>query len=145
MSEAASAHRELFKVRYRDTDAQGHLYFANYLVFADEAAGTYMSSLGFDWSDPGKTPCLVFTANINIDYLDECRIEDRVRAEVGYGRLGNTSAQLDFTLIDDGRGTTLARGSIRQVFVDRGTRRATPMPAALRAAILERQPELSGG
>jgi len=144
MKGTAPAHREYFKVRYRDTDAQGHLYFANYLVFADEAAGTYMSSLGFGWSDPAKTPCLVFTVNINIDYLEECRIEDTVRAEVGYGRLGNSSAQLDFTLVDDSREQTLARGSIKQVFVDRETRRATPIPPALREAILARQPGLAG-
>jgi len=137
------AHREYFKVRYRDTDVQGHLYFANYLVFADEAAGTYLSSLGFDWSDPAGTPCLVFTVNINIDYLDECRIEDTVRAEVGYSRLGNSSAQLDFALYNDACGTALARGHIRQVFVDRESRRATPIPAALRAAILARQPALA--
>ncbi len=137
------AHREFFKVRYRDTDAQGHLYFANYLVFADEAAGTYLSSLGFDWSDPAGTPCLVFTVNINIDYLDECRIEDTVRAEVGYSHLGNASAKLDFALFNDACGTALARGHIRQVFVDRDSRRSTPIPAALRAAILARQPMLA--
>lgn len=139
---APAAHCEYFKVRYRDTDAQGHLYFANYLVFADEAAGTYMSSLGFDWSDPSQTPCLVFTVNINIDYLDECRIEDTVRAEVGYSRLGNSSAQLDFALFNDACGTALARGHIRQVFVDRDSRRSTPIPPALRDAILNRQPAL---
>ena len=139
------AHREYFKVRYRDTDAQGHLYFANYLVFADEAAGTYMTSLGFDWSAPAGTPCLVFTVNINIDYLNECRIEDTVRAEVGYSRLGNSSAQLDFALYNDACGTALARGHIRQVFVDRESRRSTPIPAALRTAILARQPGLANG
>ena len=142
MNEAAPAHCELFKVRYRDTDAQGHLYFANYLVYADEAAGSYMSSLGFDWSDPASLPCLVFTVNINIDYLDECRIEDRVRAEVGYSRLGNASAQLDFALFNDARGTALARGHIRQVFVDRETRRSMPIPPPLRQAIVARQPDL---
>ena len=30
---------DVVKVRYSDTDAQGHLYFANYLVYADEVLG----------------------------------------------------------------------------------------------------------
>lgn len=143
MGDRAPAHREFFKVRYRDTDAQGHLYFANYLVYADEAAGAYMSSLGFDWSDPAATPCMVFTVNINIDYLNECRIEDRVRVEVAYGELGNASARLDFALFNDACGTALARGQLRQVFVDRETRRSTPIPKALREAILVHEPMLA--
>ena len=69
--------------------------------------------------------------------------EDTVRAEVGYSRLGNSSAQLDFALFNDACGTALARGHIRQVFVDRESRRSTPIPAALRAAILARQPALA--
>ena len=33
------------KVRFRDLDAQGHLYFANYLVYGDEVLGAYMEEL----------------------------------------------------------------------------------------------------
>ncbi|MFT7321055.1 MAG: acyl-CoA thioester hydrolase, partial [Congregibacter sp.] len=30
------SYQETLRVRFRDTDAQGHMFFANYLVFADE-------------------------------------------------------------------------------------------------------------
>jgi acyl-CoA thioesterase FadM len=33
------------RVRFSDTDAQGHLYFANYMVYADEVAVHYMEEL----------------------------------------------------------------------------------------------------
>jgi acyl-CoA thioester hydrolase len=141
----AGAWVERFKVRYRDTDAQGHLYFANYLVYADEAAGNYMTDLGFDWSNPERTPCLVFTANISCDYLAECRNGDHVRAEVAYARLGNKSARVDFALFRDECGTALARGSISQVFVGRDTRRPIAMPDSVRTAITARHPALAAG
>lgn len=132
MSEAFT---EVLRVRFRDTDSQGHMFFANYLVFADEVAGNYMRTLGFDWSDPDALPTYVFTANANIDYLHECLAGDDVRVEVAYSRLGNTSATLSFTLTRVADDQVLARGSFAQVFVDRETRRPTPVPDSLRSVI----------
>jgi hypothetical protein len=48
---------DLVRVRFSDTDAQGHLYFANYLVYADEVVGHYMEELGFSAMNPGEAPC----------------------------------------------------------------------------------------
>ena len=41
-------------------------------------------------------------------------------------------------------GEAAARGSFVSVFVDKTDRKSCPIPATLRAAILERQPELGG-
>jgi acyl-CoA thioester hydrolase len=131
----SDAFKETLKVRFRDTDAQGHMFFANYLVFADEVAGNYMRTLGFDWSDPNALPTYVFTVNANCDYLQECVCGDEVCVEVAYTRLGNTSATLGFTLTRVSDNQTLAKGSFAQVFVDRETRRPTPVPDSLRSVI----------
>jgi acyl-CoA thioester hydrolase len=129
------AYEETLKVRYRDTDAQGHMFFANYLVFADEVAGNYMRTLGFDWSDTSSLPAYVFTVNANCDFVHECRAGDEIRVEVGYTRLGNTSATLGFTLTRLGDREVLARGSFAQVFVDRKSRQPTPIPEEIRGMI----------
>lgn len=136
-------HSETIKVRFRDTDAQGHLYFANYLVYADEAAGAFMTTLGFDWVDPQQAPCLVFTANISCDYLHECRMDDRVRVDVGYQRLGNTSATMGFLMHEEKSETPLVRGTITQVFVDKQTRKPCPIPDALRQRLMATAPALA--
>ena len=34
--------RQIMPVRFSDLDAQGHLYFANYLVYGDEVVSKYM-------------------------------------------------------------------------------------------------------
>jgi acyl-CoA thioester hydrolase len=126
---------EIIRVRFRDTDSQGHMFFANYLVLADEVAGNYLKTLGFDWSEPEQLPCYVFTVNVNCDYHNECKAGDDVRVGVGYQRVGNSSATLGFQLTRVSDETTLASGAFTQVFVDRGTRRSTPVPARVREAI----------
>ncbi|MEO1078845.1 MAG: thioesterase family protein [Pseudomonadota bacterium] len=131
------SYRETIKVRFRDTDSQGHMFFANYLVFADEVAGNYMRSLGFDWSDPDSLPTYVFTANATCDYLHECVAGDDVEVEVAYTRVGNTSATMSFSLTRKVDDTRLATGGFTQVFVDRDTRRPTPVPANVRERVEE--------
>ncbi len=134
---------DIVKVRFSDTDSQGHLYFANYLVYADEIAGYYMEELGFSAMNPRDAPCFIFTVNINCDYLDECKAFDDVRVEVGYSRLGNSSADVAFELYRAHDNVQLAKGSLTQVFVDKETRKAAGIPESFRKAIIARQPDLA--
>ncbi|MGI9324124.1 MAG: acyl-CoA thioesterase [Pseudomonadales bacterium] len=133
----------VLKVRFSDLDPQGHLYFANYMVYADEVLTNYMEELGFDATKPHKTQCLIFTVNIHCDYLDEIAGNSEVRVNVGYSRLGNSSADAAFELYDNAAGTVLAKGGLTQVFVDPQTRKSTLIPSLFRAAILKRQPGLT--
>ncbi|CAN0606104.1 unnamed protein product [Ectocarpus sp. 12 AP-2014] len=132
------------RVRFRDTDSQGHMFFANYLVFADEVTGNYMRTLGFDWSDTNSLPCFVFTVNVNCDYIHECHSGDEVRVDVAYERIGNSSATLGFTMtrIDDEE--LLVRGSFTQVFVDRETRKSRPVPDSIQQAFASETASFGG-
>ena len=131
-------------VRYSDTDAQGHLYFANYLVYADEVTAEYMEDIGLD-VDPVTGPCYVFTVNLKCEYSGECGYRDRVRVATGYAALGNSSATIRFELRNDVTDELLASGSFTQVYVDKDTRKSCPIPDSYRSSILARQPELANG
>ena len=45
----SEAYRGTIKVRFADTDANGHTFFANYLVFADEVLGEYWGNWASTW------------------------------------------------------------------------------------------------
>ena len=135
---------EIVKVRFRDLDAQGHLYFANYLVYGDEVLGAYMEELGLNIMDPLIAPCLIFTINIHCDYISEIRANSKVKVSVGYSRLGTSSADAVFELYNSADGILLAKGGLTQVFVDPKTRKSIPIPAFYKTNILERQPKLRG-
>ncbi len=129
-------------VRFSDLDAQGHLYFANYLVYGDEVLGAYMEALGLNIMDPLVAPCLIFTVNIHCDYISEIGGSSEVSVAVGYSRLGESSADAVFELHNSADGVLLAKGGLTQVFVDPKTRKSIPIPAFYRANILQRQPLL---
>ena len=92
---------EIVKVRYSDLDAQGHLYFAKYLVFGDEVLGAYMEQLGLNIMDPLSAPCLIFTVNIHCDYHNEIAGNSEIAVYTGYGRLGKSSADAVFELYNN--------------------------------------------
>ncbi len=134
--------KKIIKVRYSDSDQQGHLYFANYLIYADEVTCSFMEDLGFPAFNIEEIPCFLFTVNVNCDYLGECTSGDDVEVHVGYSRLGKSSADVAFELYLCGTRDALARGKFTQVFVDKETRKPCDIPALYRTAILECHPDL---
>ncbi len=134
--------KKIMKVRYSDSDQQGHLYFANYLIYADEVTCSFMEHLGFSAFNIEEIPCFLFTVNVNCDYLGECTSGDDVEVRVGYSRIGKSSADVAFELYLCSTGHALARGKFTQVFVDKESRRSCDIPAFYRTAILECHPDL---
>ena len=117
-------------------DAQGHLYFANYMVYADEVLGAYMEQLGLGAMNPHTAPCLIFTVDIRCEYLSEIAGNSEVNVCVGYARLGNSSADAVFELYNNASGVLLAKGGLTQVFVDPESRKSTPIPPFSRRVFL---------
>ena len=141
--ESSLPHSEIVKVRFGDLDAQGHLYFANYLVYGDEVLGGYMEALGLNIMDPHQAPYLIFTVNIHCDYINEIGGNSEVKVYTGYTRLGTSSADAAFELYNNANGVLLAKGGLTQVFVNPKTRKSMPIPAFYGSAILNRQPEIN--
>ena len=68
-------------VRFRDTDAQGHMYFANYLVFCDEAWGAYMRHIGMPYQEMIKLGIDTYYVNAQCEYAGSAVYEDEVHIE----------------------------------------------------------------
>ena len=136
-------YRGTIKVRFADTDANGHAFFANYLVFADEVFGEYWGELGLDVSDVVGQDFLTFTVNANIDFLGESLAGDTLEVEVKSERIGNSSVVIGFSLRNLRTEELTGRGSFTYVFVDKATRKSCPMPADFKASVLARHPELA--
>ncbi len=131
------------KIRFADTDANGHMYFANYLVIADEIMSEFWAELGWDFNQLHEQPALTFTVNTAVDFISECLAGDLVDVAVRFSRMGSSSLTAEFELSNQRTGELAARGSFTSVFVAKSTRKSTAIPPDFRAQILARQPELS--
>ena len=125
-------------VRYADTDAQGHVFFANAYTYMDEGLTWLMEHVALPYgqleSDHGVL--CVFAAST-------CRHRSRilfgtpVQIVVSVKRLGNTSFTTAYRLQQqhDGGPTLCAEGELTSVCLDATTRQPVRVPDALRAAL----------
>ena len=120
-------------VRYADTDAQGHVYFANYLTYFDEAFTGYLHAIGYPPKQMLGDGVDVVYRDAQCEYLGSGRFEDRLRIGVRAERFGNTSFTLACLIERDG--DAVARGRLTNVCVDHATMTKVPVPEAFRAAV----------
>ena len=129
-------------VRYADTDAQGHVFFANAYTYMDEGLTWLMEHIGLPYGqlEADHGVICVFAAS-------GCRHRSRilfgspVEIVVRVQRLGNTSFTTAYTLQQPGEGgpTICAQGELTSVCLDADSRQPVRVPDALRAALRPHQ------
>lgn len=119
-------------VRFADTDAQGHVYFANYLTYCDEALAGFMRARGCPWQELVEAGVDMFYVSAKCDYRGSAKFEDLVHIEVSLARIGNTSVTSAYRL-RDATGAEIARAELTSVCVDVETREPTRVPDRLRS------------
>ncbi len=115
-------------LRFRDFDAFGHVYHAEYLTLLDDLrSGWFREALGL--ADPSG----YVVAHLEIDYLSSLtRDDDAVRAEFLLERVGTSSLTLAETLhARDGR--VVSRGGSVVVLRDVAAGRSRPLAEDERA------------
>ena len=77
MTEASSIHVYPIRVYYEDTDAEGIVYYANYLKFAERGRTEMLRAAGIDHTTLWDTHGVGFAVrNITADYLKPAKLDD---------------------------------------------------------------------
>lgn len=121
------------QVRFADTDAQGHMYFANYLTFCDEAFAAYMRHIGVPWQTLVDEGVDMFYRSAKCEYRGSAKFETKIAIETRIARIGNTSVVTAYTM-RDAAGAIIAEAELTSVCIDLKTRRPTRVPLRLRDA-----------
>lgn len=126
------------RVRYADTDAQGHVYFANYLTYADEGLSGFMRHL--DWgSDTTEARGVDFVfADAQAQYKSRAFFEDLLHIHIGVHRIGHTSLTTRFVVHRPADDMVLVQGQLVQVCLAMPAREKTPLPDDLRQLLAGR-------
>jgi acyl-CoA thioester hydrolase len=83
------------RVYYEDTDAQGIVYHANYLKFAERGRTEFLRSLGYDHGQVlEKDGVILVVRHIAIDYHAAARLDDMLDVRTTVAPGGNTSLNM---------------------------------------------------
>ena len=124
------AHRQ--RVRFGETDLQGVVYYANYLLFAEIGRIAYLRELGVVYDRDMVAHGVDFTiGEARVRYQAPLRFDDEYDIKVRVGEIRHSSWTFEYA-IDRADGLHCADVSTIQVMVDRASGRATRIPAELK-------------
>jgi acyl-CoA thioester hydrolase len=127
------AHRQ--RVRFGETDMQGVVYYANYLLFAEVGRVAYLRALGIDYRRDLIERGIDFTiGEASVRYQVPLRFDDEYDIRVRVGEVRGSSWSFEYAF-DRADGQRCAIGSTVQVIVDPKTGRATRIPVDLRTVL----------
>jgi acyl-CoA thioester hydrolase len=127
------AHRQ--RVRFGETDLQGVVYYANYLLFAEIGRIAYLRELGIVYSRDMLAHGVDFTiGEARVRYQAPLRFDDEYDIKVRVGEIRHSSWTFEYA-IDRADGLHCADVSTIQVMVDRTTGRATRIPSELKQTL----------
>ena len=123
------------RVRFVETDLQGHVFFGNYLVYFDEALTEYMQAVGYTYKDFQAAGLDFFYIHSECDYKARAFFQDVLRIHARVGQIGNSSIPFEFAAINSTTGELIATGKIVAVTVDPHTKKPARVPDAFRGAV----------
>ena len=122
--------RAFDKLRYADTDRQGHVNNAVFATFFETGRVEFL----YDPAAPLHAPDGAFViARVAVDFVDEIRWPGTVEIGSRVAAIGRSSIRLEQALFQDGRHVASAESVI--VHVDTGDRKSRPLPQPSVAAL----------
>ncbi len=113
------------RVRYKETDAMGIAYYANYLVWFEVGRTEWMRALGPSYGELERSGIFLPVIRVTCEYKLPVRYDDELTVITRIENLGVVRLTFNYEIRHDGQ--LVARGSTEHAFVN-----AKGKPAALR-------------
>ena len=126
--------RRLIPTRWLDNDAYGHVNNVVYYSWFDTAVNAWLIEAGLLDIQHGNPIGLVVETGCH--YHRSVAFPETVEAHLRIAKLGRSSVRWEVGLFSAGHDGPAAEGHFVHVYVDRATRRPSPLPAAWRQALL---------
>lgn len=136
MNKTSSIYKNTYRVYYEDTDAQGVVYYANYLKFYERARTDCLRELNINQSELVKSDGILFVVRrCEIDYKASAKLDNLITVETQTIRIGNASIEMHQKLIRED-GVVLNEAKFFLVCVNEEIR-PTKVPKNLRELLLK--------
>ena len=134
-AELRAAYRSFVAVptRWMDNDVYGHVNNVVYDSWFDTAINRYLIREG--GLDIEKGAVIGLCVESHCRYRRPISFPGDVELGLRVGKLGTSSVRYELGVFANGEDAATAEGWFVHVFVDRNTRRSTPLPEQLRAAL----------
>ncbi|WP_028322234.1 acyl-CoA thioesterase [Desulfatiglans anilini] len=129
-------HECRIRVRYKDTDRMGVVYYGNYLTFFEIARAEFMRDLGFSYARLEADGYSLVVIEAAAKYHGNVGYDAVVRARSNVAELSRVRMRFEYRILDE-EGRLLVSGHTTHACLD-GNQKPVRIPAAIDQAIRER-------
>jgi acyl-CoA thioester hydrolase len=130
---SAYRHFTPISTRWHDNDVYGHVNNVVYYSWFDTAVNSWLIEVGLLDIENGNPIGLVVETGCR--YAASVEFPQKVEVGLKVARLGSSSVTYHLGIFVEGAQEPAAEGHFTHVYVDRDTRRPTPLPEAWRAVL----------
>ena len=130
-----TTHSFPLRVYYEDTDAQGIVYYANYLKFMERARTEFMRDIGFNHAMIAhETKQYFVVGEVNARYKASGRLDDELIVESSVLHMGNASLKLQQNVLKRvaSGNILLLEGVVTLIYIAESSGRPVRIPEDLR-------------
>ena len=134
----------LIRVRYAETDQMGVAYYANFLIWFEQARTEYLHALGWPYRQAEERGFYLPVVEVKCRYKAPARYDDLLRIDSRIADYTAIRITMGYQVCHHESGRLLAEGQTVHVWTDRDLKILT-MPEDLRTLLIERTKEASHG
>ena len=113
-------HETEIRVRYKETDNMGVVYYSNYFVWFEVARTEYLRAIGVSYRKIEEKGLYLVVAAANCRYIYPARYDDLVRIQSWIPEIKKSSLKFEYKLFIKKR--PIATGETVHVFTDKSGR-----------------------
>ena len=123
------------RVRFADTDLQGHVFFGHYFTYCDEGFMAYLDEIGYSWEKLGTMGLELYYVESNCQFKGRAFFADTLNVNTRIAELGRSAMTAEMVISKNKSNEVVAVGQITAVMVSKQTGKSTAIPTRLREAI----------
>lgn len=121
---------EPIRVRYGETDTMGHAYYANYLLWFEQARGAWCRARGFTYRQMESMGYYLPVVEVFARYRDEIVYDDLIVVRVRVSEVKRAAVRFDYVIVNQDTGKVCTEGHTWHVLMGE-ERRAISIPQDL--------------
>ena len=129
-------HETKIRVRYKDTDRMGVIYYGNYLTYFEVGRAELMRSLGYPYSRLEKDGYGLVVAEASAKYHANVGYDSMVTIKTAIGEVKGASVRFDYKILSDAE-LLLVTGHTLHACLDSATQKMTRLPGEVKKAMIE--------
>jgi acyl-CoA thioester hydrolase len=123
------------RVRFNETDLQGHVNFGQYYFYFDVGVTDYLRAIGYSYQQMHDDHVDMLYLESQARYLSSSYFDETLNIHTRIGHIGNSSMRFEFQAIAAIDGRAVAEGHIAVVMIEHGTRKKIRVPNRIRDAV----------